>query len=100
MIATLISIAALAVAAPNDPVPGVRVAYADLNLNHAEGIAELDRRIKRAVHLACPTARSNLLSDAHSVELCRRTAMRNISAQRDKAIASARARNVTLAGNR
>ncbi|WP_240953616.1 UrcA family protein [Sphingomonas sp. G-3-2-10] len=110
MITTLISPlilgAMLAVATPvqDVPAPGVSpsvsIAYADLNLTHAAGIAEFDRRIERAVDAVCPAPKIKSLADLQAVESCRAAALNRASAQREKALASARINNETLASVR
>lgn len=106
MITTLISPlifgAMLAVSAPvqDAPASGVRIAYADLNLTNAAGIAEFDRRIDRAVDTVCPAPTSKSLADVQAVEACRAVALSQASAQREKALASARINNETLASVR
>lgn len=92
MLKTILAAALVAAAAPafaRDSAHRIAVAYADLNLTTAEGIAELDRRIDRAVDRVCPEAIGPYLQEIRAAAKCRRLTAAAVAAQRDAAIALA-----------
>lgn len=97
MLNTLISIAILAASAPQESAPSARIAYADLNLASAAGVAELDRRIDRAVDRACPGLKTLPLAQVQAAKGCRADTLRALQPERIRLIAQARTHDTKLA---
>ena len=106
LIATLGLVAAAALAAPAaaadlSGVPGVRsVSYSDLNLESADGRAQLERRLVRAAKSICAT---NPALESSAVraerERCEAETAAQFDAQIASAIQSSRARKAAFASN-
>jgi UrcA family protein len=104
MLKTLTALALLAapIAATAQTAPdGIRVpvAYTDLNLSTGAGVAELDRRISRAVDKACPPMKSLRLSQVQALQNCKTAAYQSVAATRAQVLA-ARTGTIQVAGGR
>ena len=94
---SLASVGALFVFAPVAAQPpqsqphAARIAYDDLDLGSARGIAELDRRIDGAVRDYCGTASDINLRGKNDVRRCRVEARAGAARQREQALAASRA---------
>lgn len=94
MFTALASLSLLFAAAPaiaHDPVVATaRVHVADLNLHTADGRAELDRRLRRAVDTICPAgADSRDLHRIQQTEACRAATLATVTKQRHSTLAAA-----------
>lgn len=92
MLKTILAAALVAAATPalaQDPAPRIAVAYADLNLNTAGGVAELDRRIDRAVDRVCPDAIGPYIQEIRAAAKCRKQTAAVAQTHRDAVIALA-----------
>lgn len=94
MITAIASLSLLLAAAPaiaQDAAPATaHVQVSDLNLNSAEGRAELDKRLDRAVDTVCPAAQS--IADPREVQLaraCRAATRATVAEQRRTVLAAA-----------
>ena len=77
------------------------VGYADLDLDDAEDVAKLDRRIAIAARAACGTPSATDLEGKNKLRHCRAMARESASLQRSRLIASAgAASSTTLASGR
>lgn len=105
MLKTIMPLALLLAAAPQiaqaNEFDGarVRVAYADLNLATAAGVAELDARIDKAVKAVCPSPKTKRLVLIQATEACRVTALRSVEVKRAQVIA-ARTGTIQVAAGR
>jgi len=106
MLKTLTALALLAAApvaanAQTAPQTGasVTIGYADLNLASRSGVAELDRRIARAIDKVCPSIQTRRLATLQAVETCKAAAHQSVALQRDKALA-ARTGTIQVASGR
>ena len=70
--------------------PAVHVAYGDLNLTNAQGVAQLDHRIRSAIRLVCPMPSNRELERVQSAAECRTETYRAVAHQREQALADAR----------
>ena len=103
MFALLLASAALAatpsLSAADGETTVTHVAYLDLDLTSAQGKAELDRRIKRAIRSVCSNdydpGFSRLLLNSH----CRYEAAANVRPIREKVLADASAGRRSLAAS-
>lgn len=96
-LALLLSAATPAMA--QDAPASVHVGYSDINLASPAGVAELDRRIARAVTLACPDSKGRQLIEVQAVHACRTIALRSVVDQRQHALAT-RTGTLTIASTR
>ena len=76
---TLLALLATTTSAPAAEAPGPNipyrvVSYADLDLNHIEGVVRLYARIRAAAREVCPTANHGDLNLAAVAETCARDA--------------------------
>ena len=85
-LALLLSAATPAIA--QEAPGGVRIATADINLSTTEGVAQLDRRIARAIDRVCPETRGRELNSFHTLHACRTAVMRSVAAQRQHLLES------------
>jgi len=94
MFKTLISIALLSTGTPalakqpNDATSVRIVQTADLNLARAAGVAQLDRRLRRAVESVCVRDNTQELGRMRVSRACRAAATRDAARQRDALLAS------------
>jgi UrcA family protein len=84
------------VAPARETPPTVRVAYRDLDLNSAQGVRILDRRIADAAAQLCPDAPRVGITRNLAVEKCRIATQASVAQQRAAAIASATRGNGVL----
>jgi UrcA family protein len=85
----------VAVAAP--PAKVIRIEYRDLNLQNAAGVAQLDRRIAKALAAICPHDRPVDLTARIEEKHCRRAKLAEILPQRDRVLAGGLAQPAAVA---
>ncbi|MGH6617753.1 UrcA family protein [Sphingomonas sp.] len=83
-----------------DAQPDVHVSYRDLDLRSPAGIAQLDRRISRAIDAVCPVPTGTELQRKLAIYKCRRVKAAEVAGQRAGALASATQASVSIAATR
>jgi len=73
-----------------EAVPDVHVAWRDLDLGNPAGVAELDRRIDRAIKEVCPDHWASDFRRRNKIAKCHATKRAQVESQRAAAIAAAR----------
>lgn len=87
-------------AAAQEPRFVIAVSHQDLDLGSAAGVARLDRRIARAIALACPEDTTVEMRRKMALETCRTHAHEEIAAQRATLIARAGQAGATVTAAR
>ena len=86
----LLSLGFAAPALAEERAPDIRVDYRDLNLQTSEGVAQLDRRLERAIAWSCPSEGSGTeLRKQLKASSCRKAKQAELTGRRAEAIAAA-----------